>query len=149
MATEAAAATTTAAAAAPPTIVVARRRWSELFVTAGLVGCIVAVCLRLYTLEQRVERLEDEPTYRPMTPPPRTACPMRPREERFAREEERVAREEEHIQEPTRDKEEPSRVQATREDPQETYASEDEEEEAPPSELPVEEERVAEDADER
>ena len=49
------------------------RQWSQLFVTTGLVGCIIAVCMRVYQLEQRIERLEEEPLYLPPDNPPRRA----------------------------------------------------------------------------
>ena len=43
-----------------------RRRWSDLFAITSLAGCVVALCLRVYQLEQRVEQLEEEPLYRPL-----------------------------------------------------------------------------------
>ena len=54
------------------------RQWSQAVVTTGLVGCIIAVCMRVYQLEQRIERLENEPLYIPPAPPRVPASPRVP-----------------------------------------------------------------------
>lgn len=45
----------------PPQRVVIRQQWniSDVLVTTGLVGCVIAICMRLQTMEQRLVRLED------------------------------------------------------------------------------------------
>lgn len=58
-------------------------RWVDLLATAALAGCIVAICVRIATLEQRLLRLETKaPSKRPTTMPSEHAFrPIREDEE--------------------------------------------------------------------
>lgn len=59
------------------------RGFGDLLVTAGLVGCIIAICMRIQTMEQRLQKLEDDPpssakVFRPIVPRPLRRRPSKP-----------------------------------------------------------------------
>lgn len=99
--------------------------WSVL-VTTGLVGCIVAICMRVQLLEQRILQMEEAakeepplPSFRPIRPPP-------PPEEEYTPMPEAPAEEEEVKEEGAKEEWDPEALH--------TADEEEEEEEGVPSE---------------